>query len=208
MKKVYLVIIIVIAILLTMLFIKGTNNSSSTSNIANGKIESVSGLPNDYKTFKIQINGKLYNMPLSVKKIKELGFKPQIHSYEDNEIAGRMLTSDTYEYSSITGKSKIEIGFYNPDEKTAQIKDCKVSSIYINKNQVNDDSVEIVFPGGIQLGSTFEKVKNVYGEYDEIYKTEKYNVYIWKSTEQSIIKIYIDTKTNRVTEMFMQKIYD
>lgn len=184
----------------------GTNSPSDLNVFSEGKIETVSGLPENYDSFKLQINGKLYNMPLSVEKIEKLGFRPAIN-YDNREIAADTLTTDTYEYYSSTDESKIEIGFYNPLDETKKVKNCKISSLLVKKTQLKDNSVQIVFPGGIQIGSTFQKVKNAYGKYSNIYKDENYTVYTWQSENQNMVKIHIDNKTNRVSEMFMQKVY-
>lgn len=203
-KNKIIAIFIALFVLIGCFFIFNSMNTKNSNKSLEGKIEAVSGLPSDYKSFKIQINGKLYNMPLSVEKIEKLGFSPVI-SYDDSQISSNTLTTDTYEYFSSTQKSKIEVGFYNPTNDTLKVKDCKISAILVKQEQVNDDSAEIVFPGGVQIGSTFKKVQNAYGEYDETYKGEKYNVYTWKSTEQNLVKIYIDKTTQRVIEIYMQK---
>lgn len=205
-KKIIMIFVVVLIIGTVLFFMINVNTPSNLDIFSEGKIEVISGLPDNYDSFKIQINGKLYNMPLSVEKIEKLGFKPVIN-YDNREIAADTLTTDTYKYYSSTDGAEIEIGFYNPSEEVKKVKDCKVSSLLVKRSQLKDNSVQIVFPGGIQLGSTFQKVKNAYGKYSDIYKGENYNVYIWQDENQNMVKIYIDNKTNRVSEMFMQKVY-
>lgn len=72
------------------------------------------------------------------------------------------------------------VSMLNPGSEPAEIKDCQVGSISADAWNLTNGTLKVIFPGGIQVGSTEADLLAAYGEADDSYEDEAYgNSYFW-----------------------------
>ena len=79
-----------------------------------------------------------------------------------------------------TSGDSIMVDMTNTGEEAAAIRDCQVSSICADAYSLSNGSLKVIFPGGIQIGSTEGDLLEAYGEPDDTYEDEEYgNSHFW-----------------------------
>ena len=163
-------------------------------------------LPKAYDSFQFQLNNRLHKLPMNKETLEKEGFHIKYAYYEAQEIEANKITTNFAEYATDNGKSVFSVGFFNPTNEKKKARDCKISAIDVDRKNIIDDSVQIVFPGGVQIGSTYEKVIKEYGQFDDYTDIIQENrvSYTWEQNSTNYVKIYINSTTKRVERMTMQ----
>lgn len=163
-------------------------------------------LPKNYDSFQFQLNDRLHKLPMNKETLNKEGFHIKYLYYEAQDIEANKITTNFVEYATDNTNSSFSVGFFNPSNENKKARECKISAIDVDRKNIIDDSVQIVFPGGVQIGSTYEKVIKEYGQFDDYTDIIQENriSYTWQKNSTNYVRIYISTSTKRVERMTMQ----
>ena len=169
-------------------------------------IEVNKSLPQKYNSYQMQINGRLYRMPLRYSIIKKAGFYGALDYNQKLKIEPNNLTTNYINCYSETKKSYIKIGMWNDNKEPTRLEDCKICGIEVEKEKIKDDSIEIVFPGGVQIGMPIDKAIKEYGECTDKNSVDSENteIYSWEDNDQNFVRLYVDKSNKRIIKMAMQ----
>ena len=132
------------------------------------------GLPDDWESFAIQINDKVYSLPTSLTTFLEDGW---MIAGEDAklQLAGADEPYESYESQRIrltnAQEQSIDVTVYNTTEQTIDITQSTVGTVYVIYGNYDFSGTDLRIPGGMMLGwSTRDDVLQLYGESDESYE--------------------------------------
>lgn len=129
---------------------------------------SSSELPNNWKSFSIQINDTVYTLPVPLTAFLDNGWKI---SDEDAGLylVGADSPNASYEWKwvSLTNdrKQTVSVCAFNTTESTIPVTECKVGGVHVIYGNYDFSGTELRLPGGLMLGwSTREDVLKLYGQ--------------------------------------------
>ena len=125
-------------------------------------------LPNDWKSFSIQINDTVYKLPVSLASFLEDGWEIS----EENtglSLAGAEGPYASYEWEWISltnGREQdVSVCVFNTTENTIPVAESTVGGIHVIHGNYDFSGTELRLPGGLMLGwSTREDVLKLYGQ--------------------------------------------
>lgn len=144
--------------------------------------EPAGDLGDNWDSYTVQVNQTIITLPCSVAALEAAGVKlDREYTPEDY-----VINPGEYELAWFEDDSgdTIMVDMMNTGDEPEELKDCKVSSIYADAYSMTAGSLKVIFPGGIQIGSTENELLKAYGEADDSYKDEEYgNSYFWYSDD-------------------------
>lgn len=136
---------------------------------------SSSELPNNWKSFSIQINDTVYTLPVPLTAFLDNGWKI---SDEDAGLylVGADSPNASYEWKwvSLTNdrKQTVSVCAFNTTESTIPVTECKVGGVHVIYGNYDFSGTELRLPGGLMLGwSTKENVLELYGQPNDSFET-------------------------------------
>ena len=166
-----------------------------------GKAEQSKKLGEKWDSYTVQINDKVVTLPCTVSDLKAAGLElDSTYTPEDYEI-------HPGEYQMTWFKddhgNEITADLLNSGEEDAQVKDCLIAGITVEKYAIKNNSLKVLFPGEIQIGDKLEKVSEIYGEPNDTSKGDLVNLYYWYTGESHYNGCEIDTdsSTGKITTM-------
>lgn len=173
-------------------------NDSTDSNQTQS--ENKSTISNDWKQYQIDINGKIYTLPMTY---LELSTATGFSMKETN--ASSNLENNHYALVNLYKNDKLAL-YIEIINKTGDVKkytECNVSRVSQSKYQVSQGAQAIIFPGGIKVGDsiTDEQVVALLGTANDVkdYGTSKQYMYL-SDTSWTTINNYKIKITNGVVE--------
>lgn len=147
--------------------------------------ETDDALGDSWDSYTVQINDTVITLPCTAADLEAAGVEI------DREYTPEDYTVDAGGYDSAwfkdAGGDSIMAGMVNTGAETAAVKDCQVTSISVDARSLTNGSLKVIFPGGIQIGSTEADLLAAYGEPDDSYEDEEYgNSYFWYGDEEFI----------------------
>lgn len=114
-------------------------------------------------SYEFILDGEKYTLPADVKKFLDNGWKLRENDSLDN---GYTIGTELKK-----GTMSFHIWIYNTSGKVLKFEDCKVSEVTIsNYHSENREAPEFKMGNGIEFGTDFSIIKNIYG------KPEKENI--------------------------------
>lgn len=165
--------------------------------------EPSSELGEEWSSYTVQINNKVVALPCEIADLEAAGLKL------DTEYTPKDYVVNANEYEIayfIDNKgNEIMVDMVNSDDKAKSVAECVVGSISVNDYDLDEGGLDIVFPGGIQMGSTREEVIAAYGETDDVYEGDSMHMYTWYNKESYLkyCEIDFDSETGKVSAMSM-----
>lgn len=173
-------------------------NDSTDSNQTQS--ENKSTISNDWKQYQIDINGKIYTLPMTY---LELSTATGFSMKETN--ASSNLENNHYALVNLYKNDKLAL-YIEIINKTGDVKkytECNVSRVSQSKYQVSQGAQAIIFPGGIKVGDsiTDEQVVALLGTANDVkdYGNSKQYMYL-SDTSWTTINNYKIKITNGVVE--------
>lgn len=125
------------------------------------KTDAVTKLSDDPADYTFELDGIIYQLPVSYQKLSEHGWKISGGGYSTDYTESMVLEGrdGTSKVLLSNGNKTIQATFYNPGVETRYLKDCGVSEIWVSRS----DDVPIKFAKGIDLNSSGEEIKKAYG---------------------------------------------
>lgn len=140
--------------------------------------ETNDALGDSWDSYTVQVNDTVVTLPCTIAELEAAGVEM------DNEYTPEDYVVNAGEYELAwfedTSGDSIMVDMINTGSGPAEIKDCQVGSIYADAWSMTNGSLKVIFPGGIQIGSTETDLLAAYGEPDDSYEDEEYgNSYFW-----------------------------
>ena len=108
----------------------------------------------------------MLNLPCTYEEFMSLGF--QMDTDEDFITADSIVEPADYEYGFVYAEPEaddyISVYFYNNSDQPKKVTECLVGGIEVDQYFTESSGMEIIFPGGIKIGSTPEELTAAYGE--------------------------------------------
>ena len=126
----------------------------------------------------MQINDTVVTLPCTIAELEAAGVELDSEYTPEDYV----VNAGEYELAWFedAGGDCIMVSMLNPGSEPAEIKDCQVGSISADAWNLTNGSLKVIFPGGIQVGSTEADLLAAYGEADDSYEDEAYgNSYFW-----------------------------
>ena len=141
-------------------------------------VETDEALGDSWESYTVQINDTVITLPCSMSDLEAAGVALDTeYTPEDYVVNAGEFELAWFEDTS--GDS-IMVDMTNTGEESAAIRDCQVSSICADAYSLSNGSLKVIFPGGIQIGSTEGDLLEAYGEPDDTYEDEEYgNSHFW-----------------------------
>lgn len=141
-------------------------------------VETDEALGDSWESYTVQINDTVITLPCSMSDLEAAGVTLDTeYTPEDYVVNAGEFELAWFEDTS--GDS-IMVDMTNTGEEAAAIRDCQVSSICADAYSLSNGSLKVIFPGGIQIGSTEGNLLEAYGEPDDTYEDEEYgNSHFW-----------------------------
>ena len=141
-------------------------------------VETDEALGDRWESYTVQINDTVITLPCSMSDLEAAGVTLDTeYTPEDYVVNAGEFELAWFEDTS--GDS-IMVDMTNTGEEAAAIRDCQVSSICADAYSLSNGSLKVIFPGGIQIGSTEGDLLEAYGEPDDTYEDEEYgNSHFW-----------------------------
>ena len=131
-----------------------------------------------WESYTVQINGTTLTLPCSIEELESTGLVLD-EDYTQGDYVIEPEEHDTAWFTDENGNS-IMVDLSNVSDEPVGPGKCAVSSVYVYKYGVENGGLTVVFPGGIQIGSSESDVLGAYGEPDNSYEDEEYgNSYFW-----------------------------
>jgi len=173
-------------------------------------VEQSSELGATWDTYTVQINDKVLTFPCSFEDVEAAGLILD----EDYTPESYMINADEYELAWFEDANGNELMFevFNATDEAKTMKECMVIGIVVDDYGLEEGGLTVIFPGGIQIGSTKDEVMGKYGEPDDIYEEdEEIHMYTWYVDDDSYdnykyksCNVYIDAETGIVNHMDIQ----
>ena len=141
-------------------------------------VETDEALGDSWESYTVKINDTVITLPCSMSDLEAAGVTLDTeYTPEDYVVNAGEFELAWFEDTS--GDS-IMVDMTNTGEEAAAIRDCQVSSICADAYSLSNGSLKVIFPGGIQIGSTEGDLLEAYGEPDDTYEDEEYgNSHFW-----------------------------
>ena len=155
--------------------------------------EQSADLGSDWESYTVQINDTVVTLPCTLADLEATGVTL------DREYTPEDYVVNTGEYELAwfmdANGNELMIDMINNTDGPLELKDCLVGGITVYSYDVEDGSLTVIFPGGIQIGSAQEDVLAAYGEPDDTYGDAEYgNSYYWYAEDSYLNGCTIDTE--------------
>lgn len=160
-------------------------------------------LGDSWKSYTVQINDVVLAFPCSIAEVEATGLMLDT----ENTPEDYMINKDDYDWVFFEDSDYHALMFVmcNNTEEAKAIKDCTVNGVSVNDYDVEDGSITVIYPGGIQIGTDFETVIEKWGEPDDIYEGNYSDVYYWYDQESfNYCVVDIDPETDKVISIDLE----
>ena len=155
--------------------------------------EQSADLGSDWESYTVQINDTVVTLPCTLADLEATGVTlDREYTPEDY-----VVNAGEYELAWFmdANGNELMIDMINNTDGPIELKDCLVGGITVYSYDVEDGSLTVIFPGGIQIGTAQEDVLAAYGEPDDTYEDAEYgNSYYWYAEDSYLNGCTIDTE--------------
>ena len=85
---------------------------------------------------------------------------------------------------------EVLVGLSNDSSKKIDAKESKIWAMYVN-NYNKKTPINFTLPGNIVNGSTFESIKNTYGNPNNVIKQKDYNIYVYMHEYKIQLRLFV-----------------
>lgn len=163
-------------------------------------------LKDNWDSYTVQINDKVLTLPCEIKDLEAAGLTLDTEDTAEDYI----VNAGEYEFVFFKNDSgaSVMVDMINQTDSPLKITECMVGGVTVNKYDLEEGTLSVIFPGGIQIGGAKADVLAKYGETDDAYSDENFQMYTWKDADPekyyNSCMIQFDTPTETVYEMQMQ----
>jgi len=160
-------------------------------------------LSDDIFSLMFSLDGVVYTLPVPFAELEANGWEGY-DGYEgyDYDLAAQTIYPGQWTGAVISNEGQILIaGFINLGEEVLPVNESHVEAVSIPRYDGND--IQLIFPGNIMRGSTYEDVLEAHGEPSERLEGDE-SIDLAYEAEHVTIWIAIDKETNSVVYMSMR----
>lgn len=166
--------------------------------------EQSDSLGDNWNSYTVQINDKVVTLPCSIADIEAAGLALDKEMMPDDYVinAGEYVLG----YFEDANGNEIMAHIINVEDEVKNAKDCLIGGISVNDYELEEGGLTVIFPGGVQIGSTKDEVLAKYGDTEDVYEGDTMHMYTW-ADESSYLKnceIDFDPATGAVNGMSIQ----
>ena len=178
-----------------------------TDGIPLAGVEQTGELGANWDSYSVQVNGKVLNLPCTYEEFMSLGF--QMDTDEDFITADSIVEPADYEYGFVYAEPEaddyISVYFYNNSDQPKKVTECLVGGIEVDQYFTESSGMEIIFPGGIKIGSTPEELTAAYGESMEKNVDSYFDRFGWLDLDANnkYFNVTVDKETNLIYSINM-----
>lgn len=180
---------------------KATDAAEATEKPDNKTNEVSSDLSSKWEDKQIQIDGKVFTIPFDYSELEKIGYKLD---FDDTFIVDAQRQTLAGTIISPKG-NKIRAMFLNNGTNAKDVRKCQIASFQYDPTST-DNLDDIVFPGGIKIGSAWEDVDKTYGkpEADNIFSDDGYMSYEYEAQAKDGLYVHMTISSfsdSKVTSM-------
>lgn len=167
-----------------------------------GAAEQSGELGSSWDSYTVQINDRVVTLPCTIADLEAAGLRLDVSYTPENYV----VNAGEYElvWFIDSNGNEITADMINPDSSPKEVKDCLIGGISVDQYSQENGGLTVIFPGGIQIGSTREEVQAAYGEADDVYEGEYTDMHTWYDTDYySWCEIDFDAETGLVSSMYL-----
>lgn len=159
-------------------------------------------LSDDIYSFQAEIDGELYQFPMSYEEFTAKGW-----TYGGD--AAQTMEPETYTSSEVFKKDSVSVygTMFNMGMNTVPFSECQVGGFSIDPYSIGDGTISVKLPKGIEFGvSTLDEVKAAYGEPSREYDGDMYTALTYEYESYRDVEIQVSKETNTVSKIDMRNI--
>lgn len=168
-------------------------------------VEQSGELGDTWDSYTVQINDKVLTFPCTLADVEATGLVMD----EEYTPDGYMVNAQEYVlvYCEDANDNELMFDVVNTADEAKTVRECVVGGVSVDDYDLEGGGLTVIFPGGIQIGSTKEDVIGKYGEPDDAYEEEDdLHMYTWYGEDSYYVscEVYVDPSTGRITHMGME----
>lgn len=161
-----------------------------------------------WESYTVQINDTVITLPCTIADLEAAGVKMDTEYTPSDYV----INAGEYELAWFMADSgdSIMVDMINTGSEPKEVKDCLAGSVYAEAYSMTEGGLTVIFPGGIQIGTSEADLLDAYGEADDVYEDEEYgNSYFWYGNDMfaSGFNASINPETGLVESLSIQKEY-
>lgn len=170
--------------------------------------EQSADLGKSWDSYTVQVNDTVITLPCTIADLEAAGVKMDTEYTPSDYV----VNAGEYELAWFMADSgdSIMVDMINTGSEPKEVKECLVGSVYADAYSMTEGGLTVIFPGGIQIGTSEEDLLAAYGEADDAYEDEEYgNSYFWYGEDMfaSGFNAGIDSETGLIESISIQKEY-
>lgn len=145
-----------------------------------------------WDSYTVQINDTVVTLPCSIADLEAAGLTMDREYTPDDYV----VNAGEYELAWFEDANGNEItaDIINTSDEAKQVKDCLVGGISLYSYDLDEGGLTVLFPGGIQIGSSIDDAIAAYGEPTDTYESAEYGgTYYWYSDDSYYNCCTLDT---------------
>ena len=166
----------------------------------------------DNKNYFITIKGEKFNVGDKIADVSKVGLKLSSKVLEEKISKNTYMIGAGYIYNE-NDKEVCNMTPYNPTGDTVTVADSVIGAVEVGDYQYDEISQDILdldieVCGGIKLGSSYDDVKKIFGETDDVYESESlgYKKYSYKSEEVYRYYEFTVDKDGKVSKIYWKNL--
>lgn len=167
--------------------------------------KTVSELGDRWDSYTFQINGKVIALPCEYKELQEAGVTIDESMGTDD---GGTVSAKGYSlvYFADQKGNTLSAEIINPHDEEKEVSECLVGCISLGDYDLKNDQMEVVFPGGVEIGTTEDDVVEKYGKAGDTYDDEEQVIRSWTDTEKSYagVDTYFDKESGKLVQIVVR----
>lgn len=138
-------------------------------------------LGESWDSYTVQINDTVLTLPCELADLEATGMNLDT-SYTPESY---MVNAGEYElaYFMDANGNEIMVDVINTSGEAKELKDCLIGGISVDDYGLEKGGMTVIFPGGIQIGSTKEDVTAAYGSCEDVYEGDYMHMYNWYAAD-------------------------
>ena len=135
-------------------------STSQTTDSTGGTatVSTVEGLSDSLDDYTFELDGVVMKLPVPYQEFAAHGWS--LYSYDNSDTEEDLIKAQDYEmYDMTNGDARIDVRIYNPSGDTRPVRECKIGSVQVRKNE----SVSFRIAGGVEPGISAEDVIAKFG---------------------------------------------
>lgn len=180
------------------------NKTGEAAAEGDGTQADVQTLSDDIYSFQAEIDGEVYQFPMSYGEFTAKGW-----TYDGD--AAQTIEPEQYTAAETFKKDSLKLyaTIFNLGMNTVPFSECQIGGFSVDSYMMKDSAFSVKLPKGIEFGvSTLEDVKAAYGEPSREYDGEMYTALTYEYETYQDVEIQVDKETKVVSKIDMRNIIE